>query len=74
MRFRWLNVLLVLAVAGAAAASYYGLRHTSTAAARVARTVTAQRGVVLSTVSATGNVQAPEQLNVNFETGGPWPR
>jgi RND family efflux transporter MFP subunit len=69
-RFRSLNVALALVAAGAAVASYYGLRHTGGATAQAARTVTAQRGVVLSTVSATGNVSAPTQLNVNFETGG----
>ena len=51
-------------------AAYYGLRHTAGTATPAPRTVTAQRGVVLSTVSATGNVTAPTQLNVNFETGG----
>ena len=34
------------------------------------RTAVAQRGVVLSSVSATGNVEASQSLNVNFITGG----
>ena len=69
-RFRWLNAALVVAAAGAAVGSYYGLRHTAAAAAQPLRTVTAKRGVVLSTVSATGNVAAPAQLNLNFQTAG----
>ena len=70
-RMIMLNALLALALAGAAAAAVYGLRHKGSTAAPAARTVTAQRGVVLSTVSATGNVQAPAQLNVNFENARP---
>jgi macrolide-specific efflux system membrane fusion protein len=69
-RFRSLNVALVLVAAAAGVASYYGLRHTAGTTAPAARTATARRGVVLSSVSATGNVNAPGQLSVNFETGG----
>ncbi|HTA36638.1 MAG TPA: biotin/lipoyl-binding protein, partial [Solirubrobacteraceae bacterium] len=39
-------------------------------AATVTRTVTVQRGVVQSTVSGSGNVQAASELDLGFKTAG----
>jgi multidrug efflux pump subunit AcrA (membrane-fusion protein) len=39
-------------------------------AANVTRTVTAQRGVVQSTVSGSGNIQAASELDLGFKTSG----
>ena len=65
----WLNVALgVLVVLGAVGA--YTLIGSKTQAATVSRTVRAEKGVVLSTVSATGNVKAAEELAVNFQNSG----
>jgi len=70
VRFRWINILLLAAIVGIAAFAVVELRSTATSAAQAPRTVTASRGVVLSTVSATGNVAAPTQLSVGFQTSG----
>ena len=64
-----LNGILGAALAGAGIASYLVVAGTSTAPAAV-RTATAQRGVVLSTTSATGTLQAAQELDVGFTTAG----
>ncbi len=66
----WFNVALASVAGGGAGLAYLGLTHTGSAAAAEPRTVAAQRGTVLSTVSATGNVATPDQLDLNFQTGG----
>ena len=58
----------ILVALGVAAALTVG--SSSSSGAAVTRTAAAQRGVVLSSVSATGNVEASQSLNVNFITGG----
>ena len=65
------NIVLaaILVALGVAAALTVGPASSSSAAS-VTRTAVAQRGVVLSSVSATGNVEASQSLNVNFITGG----
>ncbi len=69
-RFRWVNLALLAGIAGIAALGYVEIRSSAATAAASVRTVTAARGVVLSTVSATGNVTAPTQLSVDFQTSG----
>lgn len=64
-----LNGILGAALAGAGIASYFVVAGTSAPAAAV-RTATAQRGVVLSTTSATGTLQAAQELDVGFTTAG----
>ena len=63
-----LVLVAILVALGVAAALTVG--SSSSSGAAVTRTATAQRGVVLSSVSATGNVEASQSLNVNFITGG----
>src|SRR5262245_37399908 len=64
-----LNAVLAAGLAGAGVAAYLLVTHTSTPAAAV-RTATVQRGVVLSTVSATGALQSARQISAGFTTGG----
>src|SRR5947209_7098755 len=64
-----LNIVLA---AGAAATILIGLLligppSSPTGAERV---VTAERGVVQSTVSGAGSIQAPQQISVSFKSGG----
>jgi len=68
--FRLLNVLLLLAVAGLAVAAYLAVRAAPRPAAASIRTGTVARGVVLSTVSATGSIVAPQNLTLGFQTSG----
>ena len=65
----WINLALAAClVIGAIVA--YTLMGSDTQAAAVSRTVRAEKGVVLATVSATGNVKASEELAVNFQNSG----
>jgi multidrug efflux pump subunit AcrA (membrane-fusion protein) len=68
-RFGFLNWVLGAALVGAGVASYFVVAGTSTPAAAV-RTASAVRGVVLSTTSATGQLQSAEALNVGFQDAG----
>jgi multidrug efflux pump subunit AcrA (membrane-fusion protein) len=65
----WLNYLLGTLCVGAILAAYLTVGPTSQTAAQ-SRTVTVQRGVVQSTVSGAGNIQANSQLNLGFKTSG----
>jgi membrane fusion protein, macrolide-specific efflux system len=67
---RTTNIILFALVAGLAAASYLVLKATPTAATAVPRTSPVARGVVLSSVSASGTVQAATNLSVGFQTSG----
>ncbi len=69
-RYAWFNVALLACLAAGVAGAYFLLTDAGAAPAAAARTVTAQKGVVMSSVSATGNLAAPETLSVGFETGG----
>ncbi|MGZ4351900.1 MAG: HlyD family efflux transporter periplasmic adaptor subunit [Gaiellaceae bacterium] len=69
-RYPLLNVLLAAAATALGVFAYLQVREAPTAASTVTRTSTVTRGVVLSTVSATGNLQSARQLSVGFETGG----
>jgi multidrug efflux pump subunit AcrA (membrane-fusion protein) len=64
-----LNGVLGAALVGAGVASYLVVAGTSAPAAEP-RTATVQRGVVLSTTSATGTLQAAKALNVGFTSAG----
>ena len=66
----WFNLLLVVAVAAGAVGAYVVLGSDTSSASKASRTTSASKGVVLSTVSASGNVKAAEQLNVNFQNSG----
>src|SRR5579862_1085734 len=66
---RLLHVLLVVAVAALGAAAYVAVGPPAAAKAPTT-TATVQRGVVLSSVSATGNVSPSTQLAVDFQNNG----
>jgi macrolide-specific efflux system membrane fusion protein len=67
---RTTNIILLALVAGLGVAAYLALRTTPTAATAVPRTSAVARGVVLSSVSASGTVQAATNLSVSFQTSG----
>ena len=70
-RYRWVNALLAAAVIALGVGAYFIVNTSSTPATTASiRTAAVTRGVVLSSVSATGNVQAASQLSVNFRTSG----
>lgn len=56
--------------AGAIVAAFLVVGPTSGSATASSRVVTAQRGIVQSTVSGSGNIQAATQLNLGFKTSG----
>lgn len=68
-RIGLLNGALGAALVGAGVASYFVVASTSSAPAAV-RTAAVQRGVVLSTTSATGTLQAAQELDVGFTAAG----
>jgi multidrug efflux pump subunit AcrA (membrane-fusion protein) len=68
-RFGFLNWLLGAALVGAGVGSYFAVAGTSAPAAAV-RTASSVRGVVLSTTSATGQLQSAEALSVGFQNAG----
>ncbi|HWW91217.1 MAG TPA: biotin/lipoyl-binding protein [Solirubrobacteraceae bacterium] len=61
---------LAVLCAGAIAAAILVVGPASGNQAGQSRTATASRGVVQSTVSGSGNIQAASQLNLGFRTGG----
>src|SRR5436309_1075187 len=67
---RTANILLVSLLAALGAAAFLVLRTTASAAPATPRTSPVTRGVVLSSVSASGTVQAATNLSVGFETSG----
>src|SRR5438270_9562929 len=67
---RTTNIILLALVVGLGVAVYLALRTTATAATATPRTSPVTRGVVLSSVSASGTVQAATNLSVGFETSG----
>jgi len=64
-----LNVLLAAGVVALAVVAYLTIG-TSKSATPTVRTATAARGVVLSTVSATGTLQSPAEVAVGFTSSG----
>ncbi len=69
-RASWLVYVLGALSAGAIAAAILVVGPASGSQATVSRTATAQNGVVQSTVSGSGNVQAASQLDLGFRTSG----
>jgi len=68
-RIGFLNGALAVALAGAGVASYFAVAGSGTTATPP-RTAAVQRGVVLSTTSATGTLQAARALDVGFTNPG----
>jgi macrolide-specific efflux system membrane fusion protein len=64
------NVILAAGVAALAAAAYGAVHTTASSAPATPRTSAVSRGVVLSSVSASGTVQAATNLSVGFQTSG----
>jgi multidrug efflux pump subunit AcrA (membrane-fusion protein) len=66
----WLNYLLGVACVGAVVAAFLVVGPASGSQATVTRTAVAAQGVVQSTVSGSGNLQAASQLDLGFKTSG----
>ncbi len=66
----WPTYLLGLAAVGAVVAAYLVVGPPAQSTATATRIVTAQSGVVASTVSGSGNVEAAKQLDLGFKTSG----
>ena len=66
----WSTYLLVVACVGALVAAVLVVGPSTSASSTSERLVTVARGVVQSTVSGSGSVEAAQQLDVNFQTGG----
>src|ERR1041385_4298193 len=69
-RAPWIVYALAALLAAAIAGAVLVVGPTSSASSTQTRLVTAQRGVVQSTVSGSGNVQAASELNLGFKTSG----
>ncbi|HVM55914.1 MAG TPA: biotin/lipoyl-binding protein, partial [Gaiellaceae bacterium] len=69
-RNRLLNILLALLLVIAGVVAYLAVGQSSSTSSGAVRTATVGKGVVLSSVSATGTVQAPQQVTANFTTSG----
>src|SRR5271167_2742500 len=69
-RASWLVYALGALCAGAIVAAVLLVGPPSESAAAHSRIVTAQQGVVQSTVSGSGNIQSATQLNLGFKTAG----
>jgi multidrug efflux pump subunit AcrA (membrane-fusion protein) len=65
-----LNLILAAAFIGAGVAAYLTVGTSSSTSNAAVRTATVQRGVVLSTLSATGTLQAATQLSLDFTSSG----
>jgi multidrug efflux pump subunit AcrA (membrane-fusion protein) len=68
-RLGWVNVALLAGVAGVAVAGVTAVGNPTKAQTTV-RTARVQRGAVLATVTATGNVASLDSLALNFSTSG----
>lgn len=66
----WLNLALGVLCIAAIVVAYTTVGPASQSSAQTTRTATAQKGVVQSTVSGSGNIQAASQLNLGFKTSG----
>jgi len=64
------NGLLAVLLVGAGVAAYLMIGTGSSTSNAAVRTATVQRGVVLSTLSATGTLQAATQLSLDFASSG----
>src|SRR5580698_8801784 len=66
----WVVFVLGALCAGAIVAAVLVVGPASSSQATVTRTATVAQGVVQSTVSGSGNLQAASQLNLGFKTSG----
>jgi multidrug efflux pump subunit AcrA (membrane-fusion protein) len=66
----WFSYLLGVACVGAIVAAFLVVGPASESQSTVTRTATAAQGVVQSTVSGSGNLQASSQLDLGFKTSG----
>jgi len=66
----FLNGFLALVVIGAAVGTYFTVRSKSSSAATTQTLAAATRGNVLSSVTSTGNVEAPTDLSLSFQQSG----
>lgn len=66
----FVNAILAALLAGAGVGAYFTVGNSSPASSGAVRTATVTRGVVLSTISATGTLQAATQLSLNFASSG----
>ncbi len=69
-RASWVVYALAALLIGAIVAAVLLVGPASSATSTQTRVVTAQRGVVQSTVSGSGNVQASSELNLGFKASG----
>jgi HlyD family secretion protein len=69
-RASWLVYVLGALCAGAIVAAVLLVGPASSSTATITRTATVAQGVVQSTVSGSGNLQAASQLNLGFKTSG----
>src|SRR4029077_16422745 len=65
-----LNGFLALVVIGAAVGTYFTVHSSSSSASTTQTLATAKRSVVLSSVTSTGNVEAPTDLSLSFQQSG----
>ncbi len=65
-----LNIALGVLCIAAIVVAYTSVGAASQSSAQSTRTATVQAGVVQSTVSGSGNIQAASQLNLGFKTSG----
>ena len=68
-RQKAINATLAVLAVGVAAAAALTVGPSSTAKT-APTTTTVNRGVVQSTVTASGNVQSPHSVSINFKSGG----
>lgn len=66
----FLNIALGALCVAAIVVAYTTVGQASQSSAQSTRTATAQKGVVQSTASGSGNIQAASQLNLGFKTSG----
>src|ERR1700753_3526018 len=69
-RASWVVYALATLLVGAVVGAVLVVGPASGASSTQTRIVTAQRGVVQSTVSGSGNVQASSELDLGFKTSG----
>src|SRR5690349_21205796 len=65
-----LNGVLALVVVGIAVGAFVTVHSTKGSAATTQTFATAKRGVVLESVTSTGNVEAPTSLSLSFQQSG----
>jgi multidrug efflux pump subunit AcrA (membrane-fusion protein) len=65
-----LNGFLVVVLVAAGVGTYLTVHSTKSSASTTSTTATAKRGIVLSSVTSTGNVEAPTDLSLSFQQSG----